>query len=69
MIRQLWMRVGARVLCNGAPAEIVSISTVKVDDEEVVRYIDACLDGKTNIECFRPEEVQRDRISREVSHA
>ena len=69
MKKLLWMRVGARVLCNGTPAEIVSIWSETVNGVQYVRYIDVCLDGKTEIECFRPEEVQRDRIVREVAHA
>lgn len=69
MKKLLWMRVGSRVLANGNRAEIVSVWSENVDGVEYVRYIDVCVDGKTEIECFRPEEVQRDRIQREVSHA
>lgn len=69
MKKLLWMRVGARVLVKGAPAEIVSIWAETKDGDEIVRYIDVCLDGKTEIQCFHPEAVQRDRIRREVCYA
>lgn len=62
MKKLLWMRLGARVLANGAPAEIVSIWSETVDGADLVHYIDVCLDGKKEIECFRPEAIQRDRI-------
>lgn len=68
MKKLLWMRAGARVLANGTPAEIVSIWSETVDGAEVVRYIDVCLAGKDTVECFRPHQIQRDRIRREVSH-
>lgn len=62
MKKLLWMRVGARVLANGSPAEIVSVWSENVEGVEHVHYIDVCMDGKTEIECFRPDAVQRDRI-------
>jgi hypothetical protein len=67
--KNLWMRVGTRVLACGCPGEIVSIWTETREGTEYVNYIDVCLDGKSYVESFHPDNVQLDRIQREVSHA
>lgn len=66
--KQLWMRLGARVLANGQPGEIVSIWSHTDDGVESVNYIDVCLDGKDEVEFFSPHAIQRDRIQREVCY-
>lgn len=63
------MRIGARVLAAGKPGEIVSIWSVSTDDGECVRFIDVGLDGQTEVTTYRPDDVQRDRIRREVCYA
>lgn len=69
MRKQLWMRPGARVLANGRPGEIITISYLTENGIDRLNFIHVCLDGKDEIECFRPEVIQRDRIRREVCHA
>lgn len=67
--KQLWMRPGARVLANGHPAEIVAISYLTKEGAETVNFIHVCRDGNDEVECYRPHQVQRDRIRREVCNA
>lgn len=67
--KELWMRHGARVLAGGRPGEVISIWSQTIDGDNYVHYIDVCLDGSDEVVAYRADEVQRDRIVREVAHA
>ena len=60
------MRVGARVLANGHAGEITAIFSHTDRGGVYVDYIDVRLDGDTDSWAYRPNEVQLDRIHREV---
>lgn len=69
MKKQLWMRVGARVLAAGRPGQIAAIWSHTDKGGVFVDYIDVRLDGQTEADAYRPQALQLDRIQREVCHA